>query len=424
MSRIASVAALVVTLGLASVLPAEPAEKAPAESWPQFLGPNRNGISRVTGLNLDWQKKPPKVLWKIPLGSGFSSCAFAGRRLFTMAERDKKQYVFCLDADTGKQQWMKEVAGGYLDGQRQGAGPRSTPTFDRGKLYCLLPGGQLCCLKADDGEELWKVNIFDATKASNHAKEFFYWGMSGSPLVEGGLVIVQPGGNKGNSVAAFQTESGKLAWTAGDDPPSYASPIAVTSRGRRMIVCLTGSGLMGLEPKKGEILWRFTLENKFETNCATPLWLGDRFFVSSAYGAGSALLDLVLEDDKFTVKQKWHSRQLQNQFATSIVLDGAIYGCHGDLGANTLRCLDLADGKQKWVERGPGKCELVAAEGHLFCLSEKGTLRLIEANPEKYVLKGEMKGLLGAQSWAAPALWDRKIYLRDPEHLLCIDLAR
>jgi outer membrane protein assembly factor BamB len=402
----------------------EPVEKTPADSWPCFLGPERNGISRTTGLNLDWHKKTPKILWKIPLGSGFSSVSFAGQRMFTMAEREKKQFVVCLDADTGKQQWMKEVAPGYLDGQKQGPGPRSTPTFDGGRLYCLLPAGQLYCLKADDGEVVWKINIFEATGANNHAKEFFYWGMSGSPLMEGDLVIAQPGGNKGNSIAAFHRDTGKLAWSSGDDPPSYASPIVVTGRGRRMIVCLTGNALVGLEPTKGEILWRFVLENKFDTNCAMPLWLGDRFFVSSSYGAGSVLLDLVAEGDKLAVKQKWHSRQMQNQFTTSIALDGAVYGCHGDLGACTLRCISLADGKQKWIERAPGKCGLVAAEGHLFCLSENGTLRLIEANAEKYALKGEMKGLLGDKAWAAPALWDRKLYLRDPEHLACVDVAR
>src|SRR5262249_20113641 len=158
----------------------------------------------------------------------FSSVAVAEDRLYTQCKRGNRDGVVCLDAGTGKELWFHDAAPSYLDKQGQGPGPRSTPTLHQGKLFCLFPMGDLLCLNAADGKEQWKIDIFQATGAKNPAGAFYYWGMSGSPLVEGDNVIVQPGGTKNNSLAAFATATGKLAWAAGDDPPGYTSPIAIT----------------------------------------------------------------------------------------------------------------------------------------------------------------------------------------------------
>src|SRR5271170_1200370 len=128
-----------VLIALAAIAQPQPARD---HVWPCFLGPNRNGISTETGLNVDWNKKPPKVLWKVPLGKGFSSLAIVQGKIYTMTERNKRQLVVCLDADSGKELWARDLAPGYLDVQRMGPGPRATPTYHDGKLYCLFPLGQ------------------------------------------------------------------------------------------------------------------------------------------------------------------------------------------------------------------------------------------------------------------------------------------
>jgi outer membrane protein assembly factor BamB len=395
-----------------------------AEPWPQFLGPQRNGHSAETGLNLDWRAKKPKTPWKIPLGAGWSSISFGEGRLFTMTRRGQRDVVVCLDPLTGKDKWARDGAPTYIDGQRQGPGPRATPTYHDGKVYCLFPMGDLFCLKAKDGAVVWKVNIFEATGAGNHAKEYYYWGMSGSPLIEGELVIVQPGGNRGTSVAAFHKDTGKKVWTAGDDPPGYASPIALTAHGRRQIVCFTGKAALAVDPA-GKVLWRYPLFNEYDTNCATPVWSDNILFVSSAYGPGCVALEIVAKGgDTPSVKPLWTTKRFQNQMATSVILDGHIYGCNGDLGACMIRCLDLKTGKEQWTERKPGKCSLIAAEGHLICLSEDGTLRLIEASPKRYVLKGELPDVLEYKAWTPPALWNKKVYVRDMKSLVCIDVGK
>jgi outer membrane protein assembly factor BamB len=405
--------------------PAPAADAAESNEWAQFLGSHRNAISSAKGLNLDWKEKKPKEIWKMPIGGGFSSIACVGDRLYTMVNRDKRDWAVCLDAANGKDVWTVDLAPIYRDKQGQGSGPRATPTYDNGRVYCLHPMGDLFCLNVKDGSEVWKVNIFDESKAKNPAGATFYWGLAGSPLIEGDLVIVQPGGDKDNAVLALNKDNGKPVWSAGSAPGGfYGSPIAFDAAGRRMIVTATGSTLIGLDPKKGTELWSHKFGNQVKCNCATPIWTGEILFYSAAYGAGAVALEFVKDGAKVSVKEKWRSDNLHNQFATSVVHDGYIYGCDGDLGRCALRCLDLKTGEKKWEERKPGKCSLIAAEGRLICMSENGTLRLVELNPNKYVVKGELEDLLTYKTWAAPALAKKRLYVRDEKNLICLDVSK
>jgi outer membrane protein assembly factor BamB len=391
--------------------------------WAQFLGPRRDGIIRETGLNIDWTAKQPATLWKVPLGAGFSSVAVVGDRLYTMAKRGERDGIACLAVADGKEVWWKDGPASYIDVQRQGAGPRSTPTYHHGKLYCLFPMGELLCVSAD-GKELWQKNMFQETGAKNRAGDVFYWGVAQSPLVEADAVIVQPGGDKGNSIVAFHKDTGKKLWSVGDDPIGYSSPIAITAAGRRQVVVCTGQSVVGLDPAKGTLLWRYAFGNRFDVTCATPQWIDDVLFVSAAYGVGCAALKLIAEGDTIKVEERWRNRNLKNQFTTSVVVQGHVYGSDGDLGAISFRCLDLKTGAIKWQDRRPGKCGLLAVDRHLLCVTENGTLRLIEADPARYVPKAELADLLTYKTWAAPALLNGRLYLRDDKHLLCLDLRK
>ncbi|QDT20575.1 PQQ-binding-like beta-propeller repeat protein [Gimesia chilikensis] len=391
--------------------------------WTSFLGNQRNGISDETGLNVNWNKHKPSVLWREPLGGGYSSIVIADGKLWTMATHLNHDYIICLDALSGKKLWSTRGAPTYLDNQRQARGPRSTPTWHAGKLYCLLPAGDLLCLTADTGRILWKVNIFDISGAPRQEqKTIYYWGMSASPLIEGDLVILQPGGSANNSVIAVHKDTGKLVWSAGTDPPGYASPIVIEAENQRQIIVPTGQSILSLNPKEGSLLWRVVWGNKYNCNCATPVWNEDSLFISSAYGTGCMRFALILQNEELRPISRWKNLSMQNQFATSIIKDGYIYGPHGDLATVTYRCLDMQQGEVQWKSRRVGKCTQIAAQGHLICLTEQGTLLLIEANPTEYREKGELTGLLEFKAWAHPALANHRLYLRDEKRILCLDL--
>ncbi len=320
--------------------------------------------------------------------------------------------------------WAYDAAPAYVDRQHQGAGPRSTPTVAGDRVYCLFPRGELVCVTLAKGEEVWKTNIFEATKAKDHFQDFYYWGQAASPLVEGDVVIVQPGGDKDNSVVAFDKRDGKMVWGVGSDPSGYGSPIAIDVGKTRQVVCPTGQSILGIDPVKGGLLWRYPFPNLASAVCATPVWTGDVLFISAAYGTGCAALEIAPDGDKWTAHEKWTNGNLQTHFATAVIHDGYVYGCHGDLAFWTLRCLDLKTGEVRWKQRLPCRISFVAADGCLFGLTEKGTLQLIEINPDKYVLKGELPDLLASKAWAAPALSRKRLYLRDENNLLCVDLGK
>lgn len=403
---------------LAAVAPARGAD------WFQFLGPWRDGVCRETGINLDWDKHKPKTVWKVPLGSAFSSVAVVGNRVYTMARRGDKDAAVCLDAATGKEVWARDLAPTFRDKQGHGYGARSTPTVVNGKVYCWLPRGELACLAADDGKELWKTDTLKETGAKDRSGEFYFWGLSASPLVDGEVVIVQPGGKQNGSVAAFHKDTGKKVWSVGDDPSGYASPILITAAGKRQLVCPTGQSVLGIDPEKGKLLWRYPFGNRFDATCATPVWADNLLFVSAAYGVGCAVLEVVTDGDGVKAREKWRNKNLQALFATPMVHEGHVYGCHGDIGAIQVRCLELATGKLKWTERAGGRFMPLLVEKQLLCLGERGNLLLVEANPERYVQKAELDKLLTYKAWPAPVLVNKRLYLRDEKQLLCLDLSR
>jgi outer membrane protein assembly factor BamB len=395
--------------------------------WPQFLGPNRDGVVKDKGLNLDWKVKPPATLWKAPIGNAFSSVIIVDGKIYTMGRRDKNDGVTCLDARDGKELWHTDVAPTYLDKQKHGYGPRSTPTHHLGKLYCLFPMGELVCLTTA-GKKVWEANLFKDTGAKNHAGEVYYWGVSMSPLVEGDLVIVQPGGADNNSVAAYHKDTGKLVWKVGSDPMGYASPITATIAGRKQLIVPTGQSVLGIEPSKGEVLWRHTFGNQFNATAASPVWADNVLFVSAAYGAGSAALEILPPPAKsagtWTVREKWKQKRMQNLMATSIIHDGHIYGFSGDLSAFLLKCISLTDGEIKWEQRMPSRQGLLGLDGHLLLVGERGDVQLVEAQPRSFVVKGELPKLLAYKAWSAPAFADGKLYLRDQQQVVCMDLRK
>jgi outer membrane protein assembly factor BamB len=394
---------------------------ASGQDWPQWMGPNRNGVSPCTGINVDWKREPPALLWKHPVGRGFSSLAVANGLVYTLDFDGKGQErVWCLDAQDGRDIWCYQYpadskTGGY-------AGPRATPTVHDGKVYTVGADGLLLCLDANpaDGHPkvIWQHDLMAEFKANRPGH-----GVACSPLIEGNLVVVQPGG-KDASIVAFDRETGSVAWRAYSDPAGYSSPVAATAAGIRQIICFTGRGMAGVTAAEGKPLWHRDWPTGFDVNAATPVVAGDYVFLSSGYGSGCALYHLVASQDGVKPEAVYvkHGKLMRNHHMTSILRDGYLYGCD-DNGRNSLKCVNLRTAQEQWDSEKIGKHCLIYADGHLIALNEEGTLVLVEANPKEFHEDSRLEGVLrGPECWALPAMAAGRLYLRDHHNIVCLDL--
>jgi outer membrane protein assembly factor BamB len=394
--------------------------------WPQWRGPRRDGVAPETGLLASWPEKGPPEVWHAAAGSGYSSVVVAGGRAFTMFREGDQEVVVCWDAVTGKERWRFPYDCPYSNDQ--GSGPRSTPAVDGDLLYTVGATGLFHCLETTTGKPRWQHDLLGEFKAHNLG-----WGVSFSPLVEGDLVFTMPGGPDGYSLAAFDKRSGAVVWKALADPAGYSSPIAITAGGVRQVVFFTGHSLVGVTPREGKVLWRFPWPTQHGVNAATPIFfrarlggvgrpapnVGDYLFISSDYDKGCALLKVTGQGDQASVALVYEGNQMQNHFASSVLYRGYLYG----FNKATLVCLDARTGKALWKQRGFDMGSLLAADGRLYVLGERGKLALAEATPEEYRELSQCQPLHG-RCWTAPVLADGKLYLRDEQQVLCLDVTK
>lgn len=381
-----------------------------AADWPQFRGPNRDGASRETGLLKNWPAGGPKVLWKGPMGEGYSHLSVSKGRLYTLFGEGNNDVAAAYDTGTGKQLWKVPLGRKFLSDQ--GNGPRSTPTVDGDMVYTLTAQGRLAGLNAADGKKVWEHDL--QTKFGAEPPQ---WGISTSPLVEGNLLLVDVGGSGGKSLVAFDKKTGKVVWTSQNEAAGYSAPIAITVGGVRQVVFFTGRALLGVAPKDGKLLWRVAWRTDWDVNAATPIFVPpDKLYVSSGYGVGATLYQIKVADGKVGVDEVWQSRKMKNQFSSSVLHNGHIYG----FDDSVLKCISAATGEEKWKESGLGHGSLILADGHLVVLSERGKLLLVEANPAGYREKGSTQVLSG-RCWTAPTVADGRLYLRNQEELLALN---
>ena len=378
--------------------------------WPQWRGPQRDGVSLESDLLTEWPPAGPPVLWKVKGGEGFSSLAISEGRVFTMADRDDVEWVLCLDSETGQELWKVHSARSYKESQG-GNGPRSTPTVDGDRVYTLGATGVLLCLNNRTGEMLWKRNILDDFDAEN-----LYWGVSTSPLVEKDMLLVNVGG-AGASVVALNKHSGDVIWKKHEDVGSYSSPIAITVEGVRELVFFCGRSIVGMSPVDGRLHWRQEWTTLSDMNIATPIFSAPLLFISSGRGTGSGVLRLGRQGESVRAEVEWTSKIMQNHFNSCVLVGKHIYGFDNSV----LKCIRLEDGEVMWADRSVGKGSLISALGHLFILGEHGDVGVAEATPEAYREKGRMD-ILKYKSWALPALAGGRLYVRDQENIACLDL--
>lgn len=400
---------------------AENAAPRAGDEWPQFLGPNRNGISAATGILSHWPKGGPREVWRVDGGVGMSGLAVAGGRVVTLLQREGKQYVAAFDARTGKRNWEAEAAPEYTNSM--GDGPRGTPAIADGAVYAYTGEGVLVALQLSDGRQLWRRQAVVENKG-----RVADYGMACSPLVVGERVIVTVGA-PGPTVVACNRKDGNPAWKAGDDPAGYSSPVLREVAGRRQVVVFSGGSVLGLVPETGKLLWRYPYKTDYQCNIAAPVGYEGKVFISAGENHGCALLAPAPEGDAFSVGEAWTSlgpkSVLRSEWQTPVLLGGMLYGFDnvGSAGPVThLTCVDIATGKRNWQVPRFGKGNLIAADGKLLMTTFDGEFVLAKASPEGYEEIGRAEVL--GPTRQAPSLAGGMLYLRDDRHIVCLDVRQ
>ncbi len=408
--------------------------KASEGDWPGWMGADRTGVSKETGLLKQWPKGGPKLLWKAQdVGEGYSTPSLAADKIYLMSNRGlDDEFALALNAKDGSKIWERHI--GKVGEPRQFGnytGSRSTPTVDGEAVYVLGSDGDLACLDAAKGEVRWKKNL----RADFDGKPGI-WAYAESPLIDGDVLVCTPGGDTATLVALNKT-NGEVIWktavpaaTGGggrmpkSNTAAYASAIVATVNGVKQYIQVLTGGVIGVAAKDGKLLWQYD-KMKGSTMCNTPLFHDGYVFVSllnpGGTGTGSSLLQLTTnENGGVTAKEVYHNKDLASQHGGVVRVGDYVYGA----SQASLVCVDFKTGKTKWQDRCVGKGSITAADGCLYVRSEKGPIALVEASPDAYKELGrfDQPDRSAKNAWPHPVIAGGRLYLRDQSILLCYDV--
>ncbi|MCI0338221.1 MAG: PQQ-like beta-propeller repeat protein [Acidobacteria bacterium] len=387
---------------------------APGAEWPQWRGPERNGLSPDKGLIKQWPSAGPPQAWSISnLGEGYGSLAVVGERIYVQGTTGAASAVFCLNRADGKAIWSASL--GPMVREGRGNGPRSTPTVDEDRVYALTENGDLACLRARDGSRIWSKNILREFGGDNPG-----WLISESPLVDGNRLVVTPGG-RGAGIVALDKMTGNMIWTTKDlsDQAAYSSCIAADIGGVRTIMNFTSRSAVGVRASDGKLMWRYDKAANGTANCTTPVFADNKVFFSSGYGTGGGLLGLSAQNGEVKAQEIYFTKDMQNHHGGVVLVNGYLYG----FSNSGLTCLEFATGKKMWSNRSVGKGSLTYADGMLYLLGEKQEVGLAVATPDGYAEKGRFSIQdFGRDSWAHPVVVGGKLYIRNQGTLTCYEV--
>jgi outer membrane protein assembly factor BamB len=393
-----------------------------AADWPQWRGPQRNGVSQETGLLKEWPKEGPKLAWRVKdIGSGFSTPSVVGERLYLLSNRGlDDEFVQALAVKDGQNIWATHLGKvGNPDQQPNYPAARSTPTVDGKLLYALGSDGDLACLETASGKVRWRKNLRTefGGKPGN-------WAYAESPLIDGDILICTPGGSQ-VTLVALNKKTGDVIWKCavpGGDEAAYASAIIVEACGVRQCVQLLQKGLVGVNATTGQFLWRYgKLVSRYNNNVPTPVAEGGSIYGGSV-GTGGGLVNLKAKDGGVEVKEAYFSPKFPTSIGGAVKLADYLYGT-----SQTLQCLEFKTGAVKWDERSLGAASLCVAEDRLYLHGENGEVALVEATPDGCREKGRFtppdppeRG--SAKAWAYPVVADGRLYIRDIGTLWCYNI--
>lgn len=376
------------------------------QSWNQFRGPNRNGAIHITEALTNWTEKQPELLWKKELGSGFSEILVQNNLLVTMcsdktSDTTGSEYIIAFEANSGKELWKTKVDSIFIDVDSFGDGPRSTPALDQANAYCLSSYGKFYSIALNNGSVNWQINLME-----EYESKLPRWAFCSSPLILESSIIIEIGGTDSRGFASIDKKSGSVKWIKGNAHPYYCSPTIAKINNITNLVFASDSMLISYN-ENGELLWSYRMPLRYPT--ATPLFIKpNKFFVSSAGNTGGFLIEI----NNDTPTQVFQSVNMKNHFSSSCHYNGNIYGYSNA----TLRCISADSAEIKWSKRGLGKGTLIKVGNKLLALSDKGVLKLIDANAEVYSELGSIPAITG-KSWTAPSFANNCIYLRNLEEI-------
>lgn len=378
-----------------------------AADWPNWRGPNHNGISNEKGWSTNWLDSGPKKLWEKTLGPGFASMTIADGRVYAMGNIEDNDILYCLDAATGKEIWKKSYPCPIFSKNHEG-GPCATPTVEGDSVYTLSKNGDAIRFKKATGEVVWHKKL-NKDLGYKHPT----WHFAGSAFIFDNMVIL----NVGSHGVALNKADGSVIWDNGKGAAGYSTAVPFTIDGKKCIALFTAREMVALVPETGKILWKIPWKTSYDVNAADAVIEGNKIFLSSGYGKGCAVYTFTSSD--FT--EVWQNNKMRNHFNSCVLWKGYIYGVDDDA---SISCLDFKTGEVKWAQKGFGKGSLMLADGKLIILSDKGKLAIAEASPTEYKELTSAQILPQKKCWTVPVLANGRIYARNnPDgQLVCIDV--
>jgi outer membrane protein assembly factor BamB len=409
-------AALVVMLPLASSAPTLAAD------WPQLGGPTRDFVVPGARLSTEWPATGPRVVWRKPLGAGYSGISVAGDRAFTMLREGDREVVVALRLADGATLWRYEYDAPFTAGMamEHGSGPHATPLHTAKGLFTLGIRGTLLALDPERGTVRWRrelVTDFGAPQLSRgHAASALAWGEN----------LVVPVGGKGRAVAAITQADGKVVWRSADFKESYSSPTVVQLGGKPLLLLFGPDGVVGLDPDGGRVLFSHAHPTQYGLNISVPFFVpesdgGGVLFVSSAYDGGSRALRLRRQGDEVVARELWATKQMRLHIGNAIVHRGTVYASNGDFGPVPFTAVDLATGKVLWRDRAFARAGMVLAGEHLLVLDEDGQLGLATPSPTSLTVHGKVD-LFTTRVWTPPTLVGHTLLARDQKEIVAVEL--
>jgi outer membrane protein assembly factor BamB len=396
-----------------------------ALDWPQWRGPNRDDVSKETGLLKTWPEKGPPLLWTCEdTGVGYAGFAVVGDRLYTMGAFGNVEKLFALDVGTGKKVWELEIGALLTNGW--GDGPRGTPTVAGDRVYAIAGRGRLVCADAASGQQHWAVEMTKDLKGGQPG-----WGYTESPLVDGDLVLCTPGGSEG-TIAALDRMTGKVVWRSEVKfGAHYSSIVPAQLGGIKQYVQLTRDGVFGVAAKDGKKLWHVAVGGCGTATIPTPIIHDGHVFVTSGYGdSKSALVKVTGDNGSCKAEIVWEGKQLINKHGGVVLVEGVLYGSP-EGGRSSWLAVDFKSGEQLGLDKAKlGKGSLTYADGRLYLYSEdKGTCVLLEPDRKEWKEQGRFTipretkvPRKSGRIWTHPVVANGRLYLRDQDLLFCFDV--
>jgi len=388
-----------------------------AADWPNFRGPDHNGISSETGWLAKWPAQGPKPLWKASVGLGYASVTVAQGRAYATGNAGDTATLYCFDAGTGSSLWKFSCANQILNDYSKPKGMGGTSgslAIDGDRVYLMSGDGCLFALETQTGAIVWSNNLVSQlglTKA--------HWGFTGSPLVQDNLLVLDVGG----SGTAVDKTTGKVLWTSDKAISGYSTPVPCSFNGAAAVAILSVDTAYGVETKTGKTIWSFPFKTQNNLNIADVVVSNNNFFMSSGYNHGGVMASF----DGTKATQVWANQGFANHINSSVLIDGYLYGVAGMVNgsgdqAATLQCVEFATGAQKWSYKGLGGGGLIVADHKIIMLSDTGELVVGEASPAPFAPISRAR-VLGEWCWTAPTLANGRIYCRNNQgEMVCLDV--